>query len=61
MTDEVTQLFWKWEEEEEDGEGVGPVWLIHPDGTETNWDEWVRRSVAQAYATEHGHTFVADE
>jgi hypothetical protein len=58
---ESTRLFWKWEDEEDDGEAVGPVWLIHPDGSEENWEEWSRRSVAEAHASEHGYEFVADE
>lgn len=61
MTDQQIRLFWKWEDEEADGEAVGPVWLIHPDGSEKNWNDWVRRSVAEQHAAEHGYAFFADE
>ena len=57
----TTTVHWKWEDEEDDGEGVGPVWVIHPDGSNVDWDEWVRRSIAETYATEHGFEFAPDE
>ena len=60
-------VVWKWEEEESDGEGVGPVWLdsfgADPDRPEKSakWDRWVRRSEAERFAQEHGFEFFADE
>jgi hypothetical protein len=58
---DVAKVFWKWEDEEDDGEAVGAVWVAHPDGTTVDWEEWVRRSVAEAYAIEHGFEFAPDE
>lgn len=55
------RVFWKWEDEEDDGEAVGPVWVEHPDGATADWEQWVRRSVAEAYANEHGLEFAPDE
>ena len=40
---DAAKVFWKWEEEEDDGEGVGPVWIEHTDGTTVDWEQWVRR------------------
>jgi len=45
------KVFWKWEDEEDDGEGVGPVWVQNTDDSTVGWEQWVRRSVAEAYAT----------
>jgi hypothetical protein len=61
----MTTLYWKWEDEEADGEGVGPVWIIHDahgdtPGREENWDQWVRRSEAERYASEHDYQFDPD-
>ena len=53
----MARLFWKWEDEEPDGEGIGPWWV--EDGPES--DVWVRRSEAERLAQEAGHEFVADE
>jgi len=61
VSDATARLFWKWEDEEADGEAVGPVWIIRADGVVENWTEWIRRSVAEAHAGEHGLEFVADE
>jgi hypothetical protein len=58
---ELTTVFWKWEDEEDDGEGVGPVWVRHADGSTVDWDQWVRRSVAEVFATEQRFEFFADE
>lgn len=44
---------WKEEDYEDDGEAVGPVWIIYPDDSEKKWDRWVRRSEAVAYAKKH--------
>jgi hypothetical protein len=56
-----TRLFWKWEDEQDDGAGVGPVWLIHTDGRTEDWDRWVVRSEAANFAEAHGYEFVPDE
>jgi len=56
-----TRVYWKWEDEETDGEGVGPVIVQHEDGSVDEWADWVRRSVAEAYAAEHDREFHADE
>jgi hypothetical protein len=62
-----TTLVWKWEDDGPEGEGVGPVWIdsldADPDKPERSqpWDQWVRRSEAQAFAQEHGYEFFADE
>ena len=48
---------WKWEDEEDDGEGVGPYCI--DDGPAS--DVWVRRSEAERLARDGGHTFEADE
>ena len=58
---DAAKVFWKWEDEEDDGEGVGPVWVEQTDGTTVDWEQWVRRSVAEAYATEHGFEVAPDE
>jgi hypothetical protein len=58
---DVTTVYWKWEDEEADGEAVGPVWIIRPDGSEEEWPEWARRSAAETYAQEHGFEFSPDE
>ena len=50
-------LIWKWEDEEDDEEGIGPYWV--DDGPESRI--WVRRSEAERIAREGGHTFEADE
>ena len=57
----MTKLIWKWEDEEDDGEGVGPVWIEGPGDAEEKWDEWVRRSIAEKHAKDHGFEFFADE
>jgi hypothetical protein len=54
---ERQRLFWKWEDEEQDGEGVGPWWV--EDGPES--ETWVRHSEAQALAAEGDYEFIADE
>ncbi len=62
-----TVVYWKWEDEEADLEGVGPVWV---DTYETDpnkpvksdeWDRWVRRSEAKKYADDNGFEFHPDE
>lgn len=54
-------------DEEDDGEGVGPVWVDtfgdddrRPQSSD-KWDRWVRRSEAARFAEENGYEFVADE
>lgn len=62
----MSRVIWKDEDEDENGEGVGPVWVEtgddpgNPDTSE-EWPEWVRRSVAEKYATDHGYEFIPDE
>jgi hypothetical protein len=62
-----TRVVWKWEDEEDDGEGVGPVWVDvlaadpHQPEKSEKWDRWVRRSEAARFAEQHGFEFVADE
>jgi hypothetical protein len=58
---------WKWEDEEPDGEGVGPVWVEtfgvdarKPENSE-QWEAWVRRSEAERFANERGFEFAPDE
>lgn len=53
-----TVVMWKWEDEEDDGEGVGPVWVDtfgdddrRPQSSD-KWDRWVRRSEAARFAEE---------
>jgi len=53
----MSKLIWKWEDEEEDGEGVGPWWIDDDEQSPT----WVRRSDAERIANAGGHEFVADE
>jgi hypothetical protein len=61
VSNAAAKVFWKWEDEEDDGEGVGPVWVEHTDGTTVDWEQWVRRSVAESYATKHALEFAPDE
>ena len=61
MSEHNTTVFWKWEDEEDDGEGVGPVWIRQPDGSTEDWEQWVRRSFAELYASEHGFAFAPDQ
>jgi hypothetical protein len=51
------RLFWKWEDEEDDGEGVGPWWVEDGPSSET----WVRRTEAERLATDGDYEFVPDE
>jgi hypothetical protein len=61
-----TRVVWKWEDETDDGEAVGPVWVDYFDGDTTTperseeWGEWVSRSEAQRFAEENGYEFLAD-
>jgi hypothetical protein len=62
-----TRVVWKWEDENDDGEGVGPVWVDtldddspKPVKTEA-WDRWVPRSEAENYASDKGFEFLPDE
>ncbi len=62
-----TRVVWKWEDEDDDAQGVGPVWVDtfesdspKPDRSE-KWDRWVPRSDAERYATENRFEFIADE
>ena len=61
------RVVWKWEDEDESGEGVGPVWVDtfeddsdRPTSSE-KWDQWVRRAEAEAFAAERGYEFLPDE
>lgn len=61
-----TVVIWKDEDEDDDGQAVGPVSVVtgedlsNPEQSD-EWPEWAPRSVAEEYATEHGFEFVADE
>jgi hypothetical protein len=62
-----TRVVWKWEDEDESGEGVGPVWVdtlegdsTHPTSSE-KWDRWVTRSEAASFARKNGYEFLADD
>jgi hypothetical protein len=62
-----TVVVWKWEDEEDDGEGVGPVWVYtfgddeRSPTSEDEWDRWVRRSEAARFAEQHSYEFETDE
>jgi len=62
-----TRVVWKWEDEDDNGEGVGPVWVDSFDdgsakpGKSGAWDHWVRRGEAERYAAQNGFEFLADE
>lgn len=53
----MATLIWKWEDEEDDGEGIGPWWI--DDGPLS--ENWVRRSEALSIAQERGCEFEPDE
>jgi hypothetical protein len=55
----AVHVYWKWEDEEPDGEAVGPMIIQRDDGSLDEQDEWVTRSVAAAYAKENGLEFHA--
>jgi hypothetical protein len=60
------RVIWKWEDEDESGEGIGPVYVDQLDESgapvsSESWDRWVRRSEAERYAQELGADFIADE
>jgi hypothetical protein len=58
-----TRVYWKWEDEGDEGEPVGPVIVgpLEPDGREEEWDRWVTRTEAAEYARQNGFEFFADE
>jgi len=62
-----TRVVWKWEDENDEGERVGPVWIDRfesdspkPDHS-MRWEQWASRSEAEQYAKAHGFEFLADE
>jgi hypothetical protein len=60
------QVYWKWEDEGENGEPVGPVLVTAPapEGQEAEtveWDDWASRSDAEDFARQNGYEFFADE
>lgn len=59
-------LTWKYEDEFEGDEGIGPVWVeryAEPGAdepfAEVVWDEWLPFSEAREYARSHGYEFNA--
>ncbi len=61
-----TRVVWKWEDEGEGDDPVGPVWLDTLDDNSTTptkseeWDRWVPLSEAKALAEAHGYEFLED-
>jgi hypothetical protein len=60
------RVVWKWEDEDESGEGIGPVYIDQLDDSGStvssgSWDRWVTRREAERHAQESGAEFVADE
>jgi len=62
-----TRVVRKWEDEDDEGEKVGPVWVVNLEDESSTptksegWDRWVRRSEAERYAAENRFEFLADE
>jgi hypothetical protein len=62
-----TTVYWRWEQEGSDGEGIGAVWVDTYDGkgstpvSSEQWPQSARRSEALSYAQEHGFAFFPDE
>jgi hypothetical protein len=60
------QVYWKWEDQGEAGDPVGPVLVTAPapEGQQAEtveWDRWASRSEAAEFAREQGYEFFADE
>ena len=59
-------MIWKWEDEGEDEDPWGPVWVEtfaegsdRPEKVE-KWDRWVRLSEAEEFARARGYEFLED-
>lgn len=56
----VRALSWKWEDQSEEGEAIGPVWLWERQNGEERFLEdlgWMTEAQAKALAAERGYEF----
>jgi len=68
VSEELSRLYWKWEDGPEDAEGddpndVGPAWIDHADGTseKVRDGEWITRAEAERLAAESGFELSIDD
>lgn len=54
------RVYWNWGGEDDDGKPVGRVVIQRPDGSNDEWDRWVRHSVATAYADAYRYELVSE-
>jgi hypothetical protein len=53
-------LSWKWEDESDEGQAIGPVWLCERQDGEERFVEdlgWMTEAQAKALAAERGYAF----
>lgn len=62
-TSDRLQATFKWEDEAEDGESVGPLIVFDPDAGDVIWEsgDWLRLSEARAFSTARSWRFGVDE